>query len=52
MRCAPNVKKRAQPGACLAVSLQSLNWRMDPFAVANKSYMVNDRIAYEARQAA
>lgn len=40
---------RAQPGACLAVSLQSLNWRMDPFAVANKSYMVNDRIAYEAQ---
>ena len=40
---------RAQPGACLAVSLQALNWRMDPFAVANKSYMVNDRIAYEAQ---
>jgi len=40
---------RAQPGACLAISLQSLNWRMDPFAVANKSYMVNDRIAYEAQ---
>jgi hypothetical protein len=40
---------RAQPGACLAVSLQALNWRMDPFAVANKSYAVNDRIAYEAQ---
>ena len=40
---------RAAPGACLAISLQSLNWRMDPFAVANKSYMVNDRIAYEAQ---
>lgn len=40
---------RAQPGACMAVSLQALNWRMDPFAVANKSYMVNDRIAYEAQ---
>lgn len=40
---------RATPGACLAVSLQALNWRMDPFAVANKSYMVNDRIAYEAQ---
>ena len=40
---------RAQPGACLAVSLQALNWRMDPFAVANKSYSVNDRIAYEAQ---
>lgn len=40
---------RGQPGACLAVALQSLNWRMDPFAVANKSYSVNDRIAYEAQ---
>lgn len=40
---------RGQPGACLAVSLQALNWRMDPFAVANKSYAVNDRIAYEAQ---
>lgn len=40
---------RGTPGACLAVSMQALNWRMDPFAVANKSYMVNDRIAYEAQ---
>lgn len=40
---------RAEAGACMAVTLQALNWRMDPFAVANKSYMVNDRIAYEAQ---
>lgn len=40
---------RDQPGTCLAVSLQALNWRMDPFAVANKSYSVNDRVAYEAQ---
>lgn len=40
---------RGQPGACMAVSLQALNWRMDPFAVANKSYSVNDRVAYEAQ---
>ena len=40
---------RGEPGACMAVSLQALGWRMDPFAVANKSYMVNDRIAYEAQ---
>jgi len=40
---------RAEPGACMAITLQALNWRMDPFAVANKSYMVNDRIAYEAQ---
>lgn len=40
---------RGKPGACLAVAVQALNWRMEPFAVANKSYMVNDRIAYEAQ---
>lgn len=40
---------RGEPGTCLAVSLQALNWRMDPFAVANKSYAVNDRVAYEAQ---
>lgn len=40
---------RGEPGACMAVTLQALNWRMDPFAVANKSYAVNDRIAYEAQ---
>lgn len=40
---------RGEPGACMAITLQALNWRMDPFAVANKSYMVNDRIAYEAQ---
>lgn len=40
---------RGAPGACLRVVTEALNWRMDPFAVANKSYMVNDRIAYEAQ---
>lgn len=40
---------RSEPGVCLGIVTQALNWRMDPFAVANKSYMVNDRIAYEAQ---
>jgi hypothetical protein len=40
---------RGNPGSCLAVTLQSLEWRMSPFAVANKSYSVNDRIAYESQ---
>lgn len=40
---------RDQPGMCMAVTLQALNWRMDPFQVANKSYSVNDRVAYEAQ---
>jgi hypothetical protein len=40
---------RGEPGACLAVCVQALEWRMSPFAVANKSYFVNDRIAYESQ---
>lgn len=40
---------RGNPGACLAVCVQAIEWRMSPFAVANKSYLVNDQIAYEAQ---
>jgi len=44
---------RANPGACLAICTRALRWKMDPFAVAEKSYMVNnrgeERIAYEAQ---
>lgn len=40
---------RGEPGMCLAVCVQATNWRMDPFAVANKSYFVSDRIAFEAQ---
>ena len=40
---------RDNPGACMAVTMQAMTWQMDPFAVANKSYAVNDRLAYEAQ---
>lgn len=40
---------RKNPGACLAICIQASAWRMDPFSVANKSYSVNDRLAYEAQ---
>jgi len=40
---------RGNPGACLAVCVQALEWGMSPFAVANKSYSVNDRLAYESQ---
>ena len=40
---------RANPGACLAVAVQALEWGMSPFAVANKAYSVNDRLAYESQ---
>lgn len=40
---------RGNPGACLAVVIQALEWRLSPYAVANKSYSVNDRLAYESQ---
>ncbi len=40
---------RESPGACLAVAMQASEWQMSPFAVANKTYMVNDRLAYESQ---
>jgi len=40
---------RDNDGACMAVTMQALRWEMDPFAVANKTYSVNDRLAYEAQ---
>jgi len=40
---------RGKPADCLQVTMQAARWGMDPWAVANKSYFVNDRIAYEAQ---
>ncbi len=40
---------RGKPGDCLAIVLQSARWGADPFAVASKTYFVNDRMAYEAQ---
>lgn len=40
---------RGNPGACLRVALQADEWGFSPFAVADKSYNVSDRIAYESQ---
>jgi hypothetical protein len=40
---------RNNPGACLAVTMQAVEWGFSPFQVANKSYSVNDRLAYESQ---
>ena len=39
---------RASPGACLAICIQAFEWNINPFALANKSYVVNDRLSFEA----
>lgn len=40
---------RDRPGDCAAITMQALHWEMDPYQVANKSYSVNDRLAYESQ---
>lgn len=40
---------QGNPGGCMAVAMQALDWRMNPFAVASKSYEVGGRVAYEAQ---
>ncbi len=40
---------RGNAGACIAILMQAMRWEMDPFSVAQKSYCVKDKIAYEAQ---
>ena len=40
---------RANPGTCMRIVFQAIEWRMSPFAVADKSYVVKDRLAYESQ---
>ncbi len=40
---------RNNPGLCLAVTFQAVEWRMSPFQVANKAYVVNDRLGFESQ---
>lgn len=40
---------RNNPGVCAAICIQAIEWRMSPYAVANKSFVVNDQVAYEAQ---
>lgn len=37
------------PADCLAVVMQSMQWKMNPFAVAQKTHLVNDVLGYEAQ---
>lgn len=40
---------RGNPGACLGVVDDAIRLRMSPYALARKSYLVNDNLAYEAQ---
>lgn len=43
------VHLRGSPANCMAVLMQASRWGLDPYAVACKSYFVNDVLAYEAQ---
>ena len=36
-------------GDCMAVIIQATNWGMNPFAVAQKTHIVNGALGYEAQ---
>lgn len=40
---------QGNPGDCLAVVMQSVQWGMNPFAVAQKTHLVNGTLGYEAQ---
>ena len=40
---------RDNPGICMSVIQRSLAWELDPWAVATKTYAVNDILAYESQ---
>ncbi len=40
---------RGSPGDCLAVCMQAATWGMNPFAVAQKTHLVNGTLGYEAQ---
>lgn len=40
---------RGSPGDCLAVVMQAMQWKMNPFAVAQKTHIVNGTLGYEAQ---
>lgn len=37
------------PADCMAVVMQSMQWRMNPFAVAQKTHLVSGTLGYEAQ---
>lgn len=40
---------QGSPADCMAVTLQALQWNMSPFAVAQKTHIVNGTLGYEAQ---
>ena len=39
----------SKPADCMAITLQAMRWRMDPYVVAGKTHVVNGNLGYEAQ---
>jgi hypothetical protein len=40
---------RGNKGDCMAIVMQAIGWKMNPFAVAQKTHVVNGTLGYEAQ---
>src|SRR5690242_16313302 len=36
-------------GDCMAITMQAMNWKMNPFSVAQKTFFISGKIGYEAQ---
>lgn len=48
-RCTIPKELQNSPGDCLAVTLQAQAWQMNPFSVAQKSFVIKGKLGYEAQ---
>lgn len=40
---------RGKSADCLAITMQAAQWKMNPFAVAQKTHLINGKLSYEAQ---
>lgn len=40
---------QGKPADCMAIMLQAMRWRMDPYIVGGKTHLVNGNLGYEAQ---
>ncbi|HGS4438118.1 TPA: RecT family recombinase [Vibrio cholerae] len=40
---------RGKPSDCMAIAMQAAQWGMNPYAVAQKTHLVNGKLGYEAQ---
>jgi len=48
-KCTVPVHLQGNPGDCFAVITQAMRWKMDPYAVAQKTHIVSGKLGYESQ---